>query len=145
MAVITSGAGSGASALHGILLSFPIALFTGAVVTDIAYLNTAEMQWTNFSSWLIAGGLAFGALVVVWALVDAGLARKTGGLRGALVYPGVLAIMWILGLFNAFQHSRDAWSSVGALGLTLSILSALLALFAGWLLHARPVVVREAL
>lgn len=134
---------AGASALHRILLAFPIALFTGAVAADIAYLNTAEMQWTNFSAWLIAGGLAVGAPVVVWAAADAVLARKAGGSPGALVYLAALVIMWTLGLFNAFQHSRDAWSSVGALGLTLSILSALSALVAGWLSYARPVVVRE--
>ncbi|MFN3537755.1 MAG: DUF2231 domain-containing protein, partial [Brevundimonas sp.] len=39
--------------LHAILLAFPIALFSFAVATDIAYLNTAEMQWSNFSAWSI--------------------------------------------------------------------------------------------
>lgn len=34
--------------LHWLLLAFPIALFTFALFTDIAYLKTAEVQWTNF-------------------------------------------------------------------------------------------------
>lgn len=29
--------------LHGLLLSFPIALFTSAVVSDIAFLKTSEI------------------------------------------------------------------------------------------------------
>lgn len=121
----------GLAALHGILLSFPIALFTGAVATDIAYLRTAEMQWTNFSAWLITGALVFGGVVAGWALI-----ALLFGLRGPrrtsrLVYFGILAAMWVLGLVNAFKHSQDAWSSVGAFGLTLSILSSLLALAAG--------------
>ncbi|EHN71864.1 hypothetical protein SMCF_8723, partial [Streptomyces coelicoflavus ZG0656] len=41
--------------LHAILLCFPIALFTSALISDIAYLRTAEMQWSNFSAWLIVG------------------------------------------------------------------------------------------
>jgi uncharacterized membrane protein len=41
--------------LHGLLLAFPVALFTFALLTDIAYLQTAEIQWSNFSSWLIVG------------------------------------------------------------------------------------------
>lgn len=122
--------------LHAILLAFPIVLFVSAVVFDIAYLNTAEIQWSNFSAWMIAGAQFFGALVLVWAAVSAVLARRRGGLVRALIYLAVLAMMWILGLINAFHHARDAWSSVGATGLTLSILCALLALIAGWVLHS---------
>lgn len=125
--------------IHAILLAFPIALFSGAVVSDIAYLNTAEMQWTNFAAWMITGGLVFGGLVLIWAIVEAILARRAGLVR-AFVYPAVLAVMWIVALVNIFQHSRDAWSSVGALGLSLSLISALLALAAGWMLHSRTVV-----
>ncbi|QBX37406.1 hypothetical protein E4M02_01585 [Brevundimonas sp. S30B] len=126
-------------ALHGILLAFPIALFTSAIASDVAYLNTGEMQWTNFSSWLIAGGLLFAGLVLLWAIADAVRSRKTGGLTRSLIYLIILIIMFVLGFINALHHSRDAWSSVGAVGLTLSILTALLAVAAGWVLHTRPV------
>lgn len=125
--------------LRSILMAFPIALFTGAVVTDIAYLNTAQMQWSNFSAWMIAGGVAFGGVVSVWALVDALRARPEGRV-GGLVGFALVAVMTLLGLINAIHHSRDAWSSVGVLGLTLSIVTAALALVFGWMLYARPVV-----
>ena len=119
--------------LHGTLLAFPMALFPSAVASDIAYLKTAELQWTNFSAWLISGGLVFGGLVTAWALL-----ALLFGLRGAervrrLIYFAALAVMWILGLVNAFKHSQDGWSSVGAFGLGLSILTSLLALAAGML------------
>lgn len=39
--------------LHAILLAFPIALFASALLSDIIYLKSAEMQWSNFSAWLI--------------------------------------------------------------------------------------------
>ena len=117
--------------LHAILLGFPIALFTSGLVSDITYLRTAEIQWTNFSSWLIAGALVFGGLVLAWALISLVLGWRGTERRPRLVYAAVLALMWVLGLVNALKHSQDGWSSVGAFGLTLSILCTLLALAAG--------------
>lgn len=128
--------GGGASPIHAILLSFPIALFSAALVTDIAYLRTSELQWTNFSAWLIAGALVFGGLVLAWALIS-----LLFGLRGPsrlqrLVYVSLLAVMWLLGLVNAFKHSQDGWSSVGGFGLFLSICCTILALAAGVVAHS---------
>jgi uncharacterized membrane protein len=117
--------------VHAILLGFPIALFSGGLLSDIAYLRTAEIQWTNFSSWLIAGGLVFGGMVLAWALVSLALGWRGAQRLPRILYAAVLAVMWILGLINAFKHSQDGWSSVGAFGLTLSILCTLLALAAG--------------
>lgn len=117
--------------IHAILLGFPIALFSSALVTDIAYLRTAEIQWTNFSAWLISGALLFGGLVLAWALIGLVLDLRGPDRRRRLIYPGLLAVMWILGLVNAFKHSQDAWSSVEVFGLVLSILCTLLALAAG--------------
>lgn len=124
--------------LHAILLSFPIALFTGAIAADLAYLGTAEIQWTNFASWLISGALVVGGFLLVWALIDwlTGLRRPAS--RRRLVYFLLVAAMWFVGLVNAFQHSRDAWSSVGVAGLTMSIVCAVLALVAGWIYFSRP-------
>lgn len=117
--------------LHAILLGFPITLFSSALVTDIAYLRTAEIQWTNFSAWLITGALVFGGLVLAWALVSLVLGWRSEARRPRMVYAGVLAVMWLLGLVNAFKHSQDGWSSVQTFGLMLSILCTLLALVAG--------------
>lgn len=122
--------------LHAIVLAFPVALFCGAVVSDIAYLRTEEMQWSNFSAWLIAGALVFTGLVLAWALVLLALTfRSLQRLRHS-IYAGVLALLFVVGLVNAFQHSRDAWSSVGAFGLTLSIISAILALASAVIAHS---------
>ncbi|MDR7157019.1 putative membrane protein [Sphingobium xenophagum] len=112
-----------------VLLSFPVALFTIALFTDITYLQTAEVQWTNFSSWLIVGALVFGGVAFAWSLI---LAIRW---RAARLYTLLLALAWTAGLVNAFQHSRDAWSSVGTTGLILLILSAALAIAASWLAH----------
>ena len=136
MAIARPSARTGAHALHAILLGFPIALFSGALVSDIAYLRTAEIQWTNFSQWLIVFGLVFGGLVAAWALVLLVMGYRDERRDGRVAYFGALAVMWLLGLVNAFKHSQDAWSSVGALGVILSFLCTLLALAAGFIMYA---------
>ena len=39
--------------LHSILLGGTVALFLGALSSDIAYARTYQIQWSNFASWLI--------------------------------------------------------------------------------------------
>lgn len=121
--------------VHAMLLAFPIALFPAALASDIAYLNTAEIQWSNLSQWAITGALLFGAPVVIWAAIDSIRSRGRSFRQWPLLYLVLLAAMWVLGLINAFKHSQDAWSSVGTTGLLLSILCAALALAAGWVAH----------
>ncbi len=127
--------GAGPNPLHAVLLAFPVALFPAALATDIAYLRTEEMQWSNFSAWLIAGALVFTGLVLAWALVSLLRTFRTIlRLRNA-IYAGVLALLAVVGLVNALQHSRDAWSSVGTFGLLLSMLCTVLALAAAVIAH----------
>ena len=116
--------------IHAILLAFPVALYPAALLSDITYLNTAVIQWTNFSSWLIAGADVFAGLVLAWALVSQflGRARQRG-----LAYVIVVALMFVAGVLNAFQHARDGWHSVGTFGLVLSILCTILAFVAAFL------------
>lgn len=113
---------------HAILLAFPVALFPAALLADIAYLNSSEMQWSNFAAWLIAGALVFTGLAMAWALI--GMFVSRGGRRWLCA---ILALVFVIGLVNAFQHSHDGWSSVGTTGLALSVISTVLALAAGWI------------
>ncbi|MFB7882123.1 DUF2231 domain-containing protein [Brevundimonas diminuta] len=129
---MTGTAGLG-RAVQGLILSGPVALFSLGTATDAAYLRTAEMQWSNFSSWAIVGGLMFGGAAFVWSLIDLAWGRR-GVLR--LLYSGALGALCLVGLANAFKHSQDGWSSVGALGFTLSALCCGLALIAGWLRYS---------
>jgi uncharacterized membrane protein len=105
-------------------------LFLGALLSDWAYGSTFEIQWKNFSSWLIVGGLVFGGLALLWALIE--LFRADRRASRPMVYFGVLLATWILGFVNALVHAKDAWASMPA-ALVLSVFVALLALVATWL------------
>lgn len=116
--------------LHAVLLAGTVPLFLGGMLSDIAYANTYEIQWNNFASWLIAGGLVFNGLALLWALIDLVRAEFRGGLN--LVYTLLLLLTWILGFINALIHAKDAWASMPT-GLVLSVIVLVLACAATWL------------
>ena len=120
--------------LHAILLAFPLPLFLGALLSDLAYSSTYEVQWTNFASWLIAGAMLTGALVTLWALIECLVSgrQRTGKHFAYLV---VLLVMMAVGFINALVHAKDGWAAMPA-GLCLSVLVTLLALIASWIGYA---------
>ena len=117
--------------LHAVLLAFPFSLFLGALLSDLAYWNTFQIQWANFSSWLIAGGLLGGGFALLWALVDLIRFRRAGSPR-ALIYFVLLLVMFVLGFINALVHAKDAWATMPE-SLYLSAVTTLLALAAAWI------------
>lgn len=122
--------------LHTILLAGTVPLFLGALLSDITYYNSYQIQWNNFASWLIAGGELFCGLTLLFALVNLLRAPRKAGLP--LVYFLLLLATWVLGLVNAFEHAKDAWASMPA-GLVLSVIVTVLACVATWVgLDTRP-------
>lgn len=115
---------------HAVLLAGTVPLFLAALLSDIAYSRSYQVQWLNFSSWLIAGGLLLGGFVLVFALVDLARTRWRGG--SALVHAGLVLVAWVLGFINALVHARDAWATMPT-GLVLSAIVAVLFVVATWL------------
>ena len=115
--------------LHAVLLAGMVPLFLSAMLSDIAYSASYEIQWNNFASWLIVGGLVFGAFALLWAVAD--LFRAANRRRRPLVYLLLLLVTWGLGFINALVHAKDAWASMPT-GLILSIVVVVLACAATW-------------
>uniref|UniRef100_UPI00313A3086 DUF2231 domain-containing protein n=1 Tax=Pseudomonas sp. SST3 TaxID=2267882 RepID=UPI00313A3086 len=116
--------------LHATLLAGTIPLFLGGLLSDIAYFRTYQIQWSNFSSWLIAGGLVFCGLALLFALANLIRANQKKG--RPLVYLLLLLATWVLGFINALEHAKDAWATM-PLGLLLSVIVTLLACAATWI------------
>lgn len=115
--------------LHATLLAGTVPLFLGALLSDIAYTQTYQIQWANFASWLIAGALVFCGLAFLFALVNLLRAERKAGQPTRYVL--LLLATWVLGLVNAFQHAKDAYASMPA-GLITSAIVLLLTLAATW-------------
>ena len=124
--------------VYAMFLPVAVVSFAGTVATDLAYRGSdGNLIWLNFSSWLLAAGLLFGAVALVLMLVDA--------IRGlGWAAPLLLLVAWIVELFNSFIHARDGWTAVVPAGLLLSLAGALLVLVSGWLSYsARNAAVRD--
>ena len=126
---------SRAHPIHGILSAFPLAFFTGALITDIIYANSADMQWANFSAWQITFGLIGAVLSAIAGIVDGVMHRnrprrdRAGSAAHNIVT--IFALAFALG--NAFVHSRDAWTSVVPTGIVLSAITVVLIFVSSWL------------
>nr|WP_313900842.1 DUF2231 domain-containing protein [Methylobacterium sp. J-026] len=132
--------------IHAMLVPIPIVCFLGTWVTDIAYWLTANMQWANFSAWLLSVGLIVSALAVLAGLVDFFGDRRIRQLRTAWIHAAGNAVALGLSIVNVFVHSRDAYTSVVPTGLLLSSAVVLILLVTGWsgaaLVHRHGVSVR---
>lgn len=120
--------------VHAMLLSGTIPLFLGGMLSDYAYTSSYEIEWSNFASWLIAGGLFFGGITLLLALVNIFRAERRSA--HSLIYIVLLLATWVLGFINSLVHAKDAWASM-PMGLILSVIVLLLACAATWVGFAK--------
>jgi uncharacterized membrane protein len=120
--------------LHGILLAGMFPLFLGGLLSDFAYSSSYQIEWSNFSSWLIAAGLVFAGLALLWAIIDLIRADRRGGYL--LLYMLLLLATWVVGFINSLTHAKDAWATMPQ-GLVLSAIVVLLALASTWVGFAK--------
>lgn len=133
-------ASAGRKAVPLYLLLFPVAIvsFVGALASDIAYAASAFLMWLNDAEWLIAIGLAFGAVAAIVLLVA--FVRRPSIRRGPFgwLHLAVFVVALLVELFNAFVHTSDGWTAVVPGGITLSAIGALCGLIAVALLFRMP-------
>lgn len=113
--------------LHAFLLAGAVTLFIGGFLSDLAYLMTYEIQWKNFTSWLLAGALVFTGFSILWGLVD--IFRTRENRARPLIYLVLLIAIFVLGFINELVHAKDAWATMPE-GLILSMIGAVLAIAA---------------
>lgn len=88
--------------------AFPLLL--GALIADIAYAMSYEIQWANFASWLIAGALVFAVPALIWALIS--LITPTARTRTRYIYVGLIALTCVMAFLNSLVHAMDAWQKM---------------------------------
>jgi uncharacterized membrane protein len=111
-----------------LFVPFPFVSFILTLATDIAFWQSANLMWQNFSAWLLFAGLLGGALAIIAGLVD--LVRpSTRLLRPSLAEGLGFVVILVLALVNSFVHARDGWTAVVPMGLALSAATVLVILF----------------
>jgi uncharacterized membrane protein len=117
---------------HAMLVPIPIVCFVGTLITDIVYWQTAAMLWADMSAWLLVVGLIASVFAAAAGLIDFFGERRIRELRPAWIHFLGNTTALILSIFNAFIHTRDAYTSVVPTGLILSALVVLILLVTGW-------------
>jgi uncharacterized membrane protein len=67
---VSTRAAIGKHPLHPVLVDFPIAFLTAALLTDFLYWRTGTAQWADFSFYLILAGWLGGLFAVATGLID---------------------------------------------------------------------------
>lgn len=119
--------------IHRMLVSFPVACFVGAFITDIVYWRSMSFIWETFSVWLLTAGLIMAGLAVVVALIDFIANRNVRGSQPGLIYVLGSALVIVLSVFNVFVHSRDGYTAVVPTGIVLSGVVVLIMMITGWI------------
>jgi uncharacterized membrane protein len=122
--------------IYSTLVQFPVVCFTLTLLTDLAYWQTENLMWHNFSSWLLFAGLVFGAVAAIVGIIEFLLSSRMRA-RGP-VWPHVISSLIVLALafFNSLVHAGDGWTGVVPWGLTLSAVTVVLMIVNGWLSRA---------
>lgn len=114
--------------IYLLLFPIPVVCFLGALATDVVYASSAYLMWLHFSEWLIAAGLAFGALAALALLVEffgsRTMRRGASGWVHLLLFYAALVVE----LLNSLVHTIDGWTAVVPNGMAASVVGAVLAL-----------------
>lgn len=120
---------SAAYPYQAIFVPFPFVCFTLAFLTDIAFWQTANLMWQNFSAWLLFSGLVFGAFGVLAGLLDL-LRPRTRPMRPAFLAILLYIVILALGVLNSLFHAGDGWTAVVPFGLATSAVTFVLMVIA---------------
>src|SRR3954468_8870957 len=101
--------------IRRMLVSFSVAYFAAALVTDLVYWQMPDVMWERFSIWLIMAGLVMAGLAVFTYIINSLAGRR----RSRSAWPRLVgyALAICLAVISAFVHSRDGYTAVVPNGL----------------------------
>ncbi|UHS55980.1 DUF2231 domain-containing protein [Agrobacterium vaccinii] len=114
---------------QSLFVPFPFVCFSLALGTDIAFSQTANLMWQNFSAWLLFAGLVFGGLAILAGVVDV-LRARTRPMRPSFFAIVLFLVMLVLAFANSLVHAGDGWTAVMPYGLLLSAVTFVVSLMA---------------
>ena len=118
--------------LHPAIVSYPIAFFTGAFLTDIAFLVLKDPIWADFSFWLLAAGLVTAAAAALAGLTDFLGSREIRALSDAWMHMIGNVNAVVIELVNLLLRLHDHAGPIASPGIYLSGVAFLILGFTGW-------------
>lgn len=130
---VSSRAAIGEHPLHPVLVDFPIAFLTAALLTDLLYWRTGTAQWADFSFWLILGGWLGGLFAVATGLIDFLSIERARTLSAGWLHFLATDLAIFISTFNLVARLPDHQGAVLPAGLVHSGVVAVLLVIAGGL------------
>jgi uncharacterized membrane protein/nitrite reductase/ring-hydroxylating ferredoxin subunit len=116
------------------LIPFPIAFFTGALVADIVALALTDATWGHMASWLDIGGVvmglvaAFPGLIDYFATVPPNSTAKSRATKHMVLNVTIVAIFFFANMARIVGDLRPSGTT-----LLLEALGVILLVISGWL------------
>jgi uncharacterized membrane protein len=117
--------------IHPMLVPFPIALFVGALATDIAFAVDGSQGWAVASKWLIGAGIVSALLAALAGFADFFGNRRIREIRDAWLHMLANLTAVVVEVVNFVLRMPDE-SVAGSTGLALSAVAGVILLFSGW-------------
>jgi uncharacterized membrane protein len=117
------------------LVPFPIAFLIGALLVDLAFLNTRDAFWAVAGAWLVGAGVAGGTLAALACLTDFLGSRRVRALSVAWVHFFGNAAAVALTILNLYLRTTAPSATDAVLPWGLALSAAVVAILAvtGWL------------
>lgn len=118
--------------IHPIVVTFPIAFFVSALVSDIVFWSSGNAMWATVSLWLLGFGLITAALAAVLGLTDFLGDHRIRAINDAWWHAGSNVVVVLIQLASWYLRYTGGPAAVVPTGLVLSVIAAVILLFAGW-------------
>jgi uncharacterized membrane protein len=119
--------------IHTMIVPFPLVCYCLTVLTDAMFLKTQQIQWSNFSAWLLAVGVVTAILAAIAGSIDFWANRGIREQKSAWPHALGNSLALLLAIWNLMVHGHDAYTSVYPTGMILSVITALLVIVTAWL------------
>jgi uncharacterized membrane protein len=118
--------------LHPAIVSFPIALLSAALGTDIAYFLSADTFWARSSQWLLVAGLLSGLVAAATGTADFLKIKRVRNHRAGWLHMFLNTAALILTLGNILIRLYRPEQYLVSWGLLISAVVATLLAVSGW-------------
>jgi uncharacterized membrane protein len=120
-------------AVHPMLIPYPLALLTTAIIFDVIRLFTGTSLWSTIAFWMIAAGIIGGLIAALFGLIDwLGIPKNTRA-RQIGVLHGVGNVVMVVLFAGAWLLRRVDPGNPTTLALILELAGGALSFGTAWL------------
>lgn len=110
----------GGHPIHPMLVPFPIAFFSGALVCDVISIWNAALNWAQISEVLIGFGIVGGLLAAIFGFTDYLTAPMSAGAKSTatnhMILNLIVVALFITAFVVRFNHPTPAGYWITAIG-----------------------------